>query len=157
MDPKETIQTFFHISNLANWKLSVKQEIPSAQQPTQKQTRRHAHTHDPRGWDFYILLMKFLKIRHPYLSKTPFANGPQNLKMVKVDCKRKWGKERNRSDLLNLARVLESSPYIPTRVFQTASGFNCIIFAMATLHHYMDTSQHILFPPPQANTSPVGI
>jgi hypothetical protein len=34
-----------------------------------------------------------------YLSKTPFTNGPQNLKMVKVDCKRKKKKEKEASQV----------------------------------------------------------
>lgn len=33
-------------------------------------------------------------------------------------------RERNKSDLPNLALVLGISPYVPTRVFQMASGFN---------------------------------
>ena len=57
------------------------------------------HQPTPRGWDFPTLLMGFFKIHHSYLSKTPFPNGPQNLKVVKVDCKRKRGEGRNKSDL----------------------------------------------------------
>lgn len=74
--PKETIQTSFHISNLANSNLSVQQEIPSAQQSTKKQTHKQAHRHKPSGRNFPILLMKFVKIHHSYLPKTPFTNGP---------------------------------------------------------------------------------
>lgn len=44
---------------------------------------------------------------HSYLSKTPFTNGPENLKMVKVDCKRKRGEKE--SDVPNFVLVLASS------------------------------------------------
>ena len=98
--------------------------------------------------------MKCLKIRHPYLSKTPFANGPQNLKMVKVDCKRKRGKERNKSDLPNLAWVPESPSYIPTRV--PNGPLASIALHLPWQHSTMEGILFTTFYTPP-NCSPVGI
>lgn len=61
--------------------------------------------------------MKILKIHASYLSKTPFTNRPQNLEMVKVDCKRKKRK-KTKSDLSNHVLILQVLTHIGTHLFQ---------------------------------------
>lgn len=60
----------------------------------------------------------FNKMQYPYLSKTAFTNGPQNLKMVKVDCKGKRRKDTNQ--VCGLCAASEAS--VPMRRPADAPG-----------------------------------
>lgn len=88
------------------------------------------------------LQRKFCENHPSYLSKTPFANGPQDLKMVEVDCKRKRGRKKEQ---VRLAKPrIRSRTFLPTYLTMYSDGFSshCMTFATAAPTR-TDTSRHI--------------